>query len=129
LIRRAAEGAGHNIEVLAGVEDMAPLMAWADVAVSAGGTTVWELAFMGVPALLCIVADNQEGAVGALGRDGVFRSAGWVNRLTDEELSDELANLIYGKDLRNAIHNRARAIVDGKGAARVAGELQLAEVK
>jgi spore coat polysaccharide biosynthesis predicted glycosyltransferase SpsG len=35
--------------------------AWADVAVSAGGSTCWELAFMGAPGLIITVAENQEG--------------------------------------------------------------------
>jgi len=41
------------------VTNMPELMAWADVAVSAGGSTSWELAFMGVPALVLILANNQ----------------------------------------------------------------------
>jgi len=120
-IRNAAEGAGHDVEVLAGVEDMAPLMAWADVAVSAGGTTVWELAFMGLPALLCIVADNQEGAVNALAKEG-FPSAGWVKDTGIDTLSGKVSELLYNKNLRVSLAEKGRRIIDGQGTHRVTGK-------
>ena len=40
--------------------NMPELMARADVAVSAGGSTCWEVAFMGLPFLIVVLAENQE---------------------------------------------------------------------
>jgi methionyl-tRNA formyltransferase len=128
LIRRAAEGAGHNIEVLAGVEDMAPLMAWADVAVSAGGTTVWELAFMGLPALLCIVADNQEGAVNALAKEG-FPSAGWIKDATEVRIGKTLSELIHNKNLREKLAFQGRELVNGRGIGKTITEMSMKPLK
>ena len=50
--------------------NMAELMAWADVAISAAGSTAWELACMGLPAALIVVAENQTGIAAALVREG-----------------------------------------------------------
>jgi UDP-2,4-diacetamido-2,4,6-trideoxy-beta-L-altropyranose hydrolase len=47
------------IEVIVNATNMPELMAWADVAVAAAGSTSWELAFMGLPNLIFILADNQ----------------------------------------------------------------------
>ena len=61
-----AAGSDAAIELLVNVDDMASHMAWADVAVSAGGSTCWEAAFMGVPCLFVIVAENQRRSVEGL---------------------------------------------------------------
>ena len=45
---------------------MPELMAWADVGVSAGGLTSWELAFMGLPGIVIVTAANQTGVAAAL---------------------------------------------------------------
>ena len=39
--------------------DLPPLMARADLAICAGGTTAWELSFLGVPMLVLVLAENQ----------------------------------------------------------------------
>ena len=123
-IKTKAGRGRHKIEILKGVEDMAPLMAWADVAVSAGGTTVWELAFMGVPSLLCIIADNQENSVNALSEGGVFASLGWLKDRTEKETASALEAVIKGKPLRQKMHEKANALVDGKGVYRVISEMK-----
>ncbi len=119
LIKQKAEGCRHNIEILLDVKDMASLMAWADVAVSSGGTTTWELAFMGLPSMLCIVADNQEYAVNALGKDRVFYSIGWIKDQTDKEIADALSSLVRNKSLRYKMHEKMIEVVDGNGVERV----------
>ncbi len=53
-LERIAEYNKHKIELLQNVFNMPDLMAWADMAISAGGSTCWELAYLGVPAILII---------------------------------------------------------------------------
>ena len=43
-LEAAVERSGAAIRLLSAVTDMPGLMAWADVAVAAGGTTAWERA-------------------------------------------------------------------------------------
>lgn len=123
----AREAARHGIEILRSVEDMAPLMAWADLAVSAGGSTVWELAFMGLPALVAIVAGNQEKPVNLLGENGICQSCGWIRDKSARELAGMIDGLIHDGDLRLEMSKKARRMVDGKGAARVIKEMGLNE--
>ena len=110
---------GHAVEILRSVEDMAPLMAWADLAVSAGGSTIWELAFMGLPALIGIVAGNQEKSVNLLQEDGIYPSCGWIKEKNAKELAGMIEALLKDKGLRLEMSKRARRMVDGKGADRV----------
>ena len=57
-LRRHA-AATPNMQIHTDVSDPSPLMAWADIAIAAAGTTAWELAFMQTPALLLVAAANQ----------------------------------------------------------------------
>ncbi len=119
LLGRDAAGSRHNIDILREVEDMAPLMEWADAAISAGGSTVWELAFMGVPAVLCIVADNQKNAVNNLEKESIFRSIANVHERTIVEIANVISALICDKFGRIDMSGKAKALVDGKGILRV----------
>ena len=80
---RALADSRSNIDLQTHVADPASLMAWADIAIAAGGTTA-ELAFMQVPALLIVLADNQESVVAGIHRFGAARSlsrvTGWMAR-------------------------------------------------
>ena len=101
------------------VTNMPELMAWADVAISAGGSTCWELAFMGLPSLLYTAADNQARTVDHLVAQGM------AERLTKEDLFDpgaglkKISGLLFSEENREAMSRRMRAFVDGEGAFRV----------
>ena len=59
-LRRQARRSRLNIELLSDVPDVSELMAWADVALGAGGITCLELAFMQLPAALLALVEHQE---------------------------------------------------------------------
>jgi len=71
----------HNIEYQQSVRDVAGLMSQAKMAISAGGSTLFELAAMGVPSNFLQVADNQTELL------KVHESYGWcrVYRMHDKE--------------------------------------------
>src|SRR5260370_1637027 len=48
-----------SIKLVRNPASMPALLAWSDLAVSGGGSTCWEMAFMGLPSILLILADNQ----------------------------------------------------------------------
>jgi len=117
-LRNLAELSRHDIEVLQAVEDMPAIMQWADVAVSAGGSTVWELLFMGVPAVLSIIADNQVDLVDTLSPEG-FPSVGWMRKADVQDVSEKVKTLCYNRSLRMELIEKGRKIIDSRGALRV----------
>src|SRR3990172_8325090 len=74
-LKARADKFAPRIQILSPVADMAELMAWADLAVSASGTTSWELACLGLPALTVVMADNQRRIAAEL--DGIVQNLGW----------------------------------------------------
>jgi UDP-2,4-diacetamido-2,4,6-trideoxy-beta-L-altropyranose hydrolase len=99
--------------------NMAPLMRWADIAVSGAGGTCWELAYLGLPAIVIALSrDQREIAQGLAGND-VAVSLGWHANLSEERISDALNSLLGDQRRRLAMSERGRKLVDGRGAARV----------
>jgi UDP-2,4-diacetamido-2,4,6-trideoxy-beta-L-altropyranose hydrolase len=101
------------------VTDIAPLMAWADLAVAAGGTTSWELAFMKVPALIFILAENQAAAARALDEFGAARCLGRPGDLNPEEIANAISYLVHDKETRQRMNKRDEVLIDGRGVERV----------
>lgn len=112
-----------SIEVVSNATNMDELMAWADVAVSGGGSTCWELAFMGLPALVIILADNQRAVAEGLDEAGVVVNLGWYEDLAATDITQALVSLAGAADQRTEMSQRGRELVDGKGNDRVLSEL------
>lgn len=102
---------------------MAELMAWADVAISGGGSTCWELAFMGLPNLILVLSDNQRRVAEGLTEAGASRSLGWFHKVADAVLQEALATLLSDRHGRAVMSHCGRTLVDGRGSERVAGML------
>jgi UDP-2,4-diacetamido-2,4,6-trideoxy-beta-L-altropyranose hydrolase len=109
----------HPVRVVRRADDMASLMAAADLAVTAGGTTVWELAFMGVPSLVGTVAPVEELLVRGLRAAGLFVDLGPFDRLDAGTLARAVERLAHDPAARAAMRDRVRAAVDGRGRERV----------
>jgi UDP-2,4-diacetamido-2,4,6-trideoxy-beta-L-altropyranose hydrolase len=101
-------------------EDMPALMAAADLAICAGGSTMWELALMGVPFVPIVIAQNQRLAVRAMARDGY---AAIEAAAVEADLAGLVAALVDA-DRREALSRIGRSLVDGKGVERVGTALR-----
>lgn len=119
-------GDQSRLHLLTNVADMPDLMAWADVCISAGGSTCWELAFMGLPGIMLITAENQRGNVEALNREHVGINLGWSQDLSVEKITSHLEHLMMNAEMRSLILQRGQNLVDGHGGRRlckiIAGE-------
>ena len=119
-VRQATEQVPGRFEILTSLADMAGVMAWADLAITAAGTTCLELAFMGLPSVTVELADNQRRIAERLAEAGISFNAGWHSDLDTGQLTEVIARLVRSADERAEMSRRGRAIVDGFGARRVA---------
>ncbi|MBI5960296.1 MAG: UDP-2,4-diacetamido-2,4,6-trideoxy-beta-L-altropyranose hydrolase [Chloroflexi bacterium] len=115
----------HAIQLEQNVTDMPALMAWADVVISASGSACWELAFMGLPSILVVLAENQLPLAAWLDAVGVALSLGWHADLSVSKVAETLSNLIHDTTRRKIMQRRGRELVDSLGSERVAGAMQL----
>ncbi|WDP89719.1 MAG: UDP-2,4-diacetamido-2,4,6-trideoxy-beta-L-altropyranose hydrolase [Desulfobacter sp.] len=104
--------------------EMATMMAWADLAVTAGGSTCWELCRMGLPFMVIPVADNQEAIASGLVKKIGAVHAGPVETLNAEKLADILKRLIHDRPSREKMGRLGRRLIDGRGAERIIRQMK-----
>ncbi len=75
------------------VDNMAALMAASDLMLSAGGTTTWERCYLGLPALVTAVADNQLPGCADCAAVGVQTYVGRAAEVTEETLLEAIGQL------------------------------------
>jgi UDP-2,4-diacetamido-2,4,6-trideoxy-beta-L-altropyranose hydrolase len=112
-----------DAEVVRAGAELPQHMRWADVAVAGGGSICWELAFMGVPALVVQLAENQRPIASGLAEAGIVEDLGWHGELAVDQLAGRIDALRRDAPRRRAMSERGRALVDGHGAVRVVREL------
>jgi len=105
------------------VEDMAVLMTRADLAVSAGGTTVWERCALSLPSLVTTVAENQERTVSDMAESGYLLFLGRSEAVSVDSIYHALEIALQSPWLLISFARKTWSLVDDKGAKRVAQEM------
>jgi len=121
---------GGRFNVVFSVKDMAPLMRDAHIAFTAVGTTVYELAYMGVPSVLIGNYETDGEDLATLENLGICKSLGFYREV--EQASIEAAVVGFRDDGRmwKKMSEAARGLTDGCGASRIASLIcSLAEKK
>lgn len=116
-----------GVEILHDVKDMAGLMQGCDVAITAGGTTVYELCSIGVPFVCFSYAENQEKLVDYIGEKKIALSAGKYHVNAEKclkEIKVGFEKLKTGYELRRKCSEAEKKVVDGLGAKRIARLLE-----
>lgn len=100
--------------------DMHNIMEKCDMAISACGSTLYELAACGVPTIGIVIADNQLGIGEKLNNMGIIKNLGWYDKIDKENFITNINKFISDYELRKTISQRASNLVDGKGVQRIA---------
>ncbi len=76
------------------IDNMAELMLKADLAIGAGGTTLWERCYLGLPSIVIIVAQNQIEMVRDLEEKGIIFNLGWHKKVNSKMIKEKINQLI-----------------------------------
>jgi UDP-2,4-diacetamido-2,4,6-trideoxy-beta-L-altropyranose hydrolase len=116
-------GNNTELEYYPDAAGMKNVMLESDIAISAGGQTLYELARIGVPTVVVTVADNQSNNVHGWEKVGFIEYAG---RWEDDGLIDTIAekiNLLKSKSLRKNRCELGCKVIDGRGSFRIVSKL------
>jgi UDP-2,4-diacetamido-2,4,6-trideoxy-beta-L-altropyranose hydrolase len=108
-----------NIHLVRNAGNMPELMVRTDLAIAAGGTTAWEMAFSGLPMMTIVLAENQKSNGEQLEAAGLAVNLGWHADLTPESLAEQVQALIKDWSKLDEMAAKARKLVDGLGSMRV----------
>ena len=102
------------------VTQMAKLMSCCDLAISAAGSTLYELCATQTPTITYILADNQIPGAEGFSKHHILESAGDIRDLGSANLSRLLVERAVGLandyERRIRISSRMKTVVDGNGA-------------
>ncbi len=97
----------------------------ATIAIVAGGVTLYEACALGVPVVAAAVTDQQSATVRAMSQAGAAVSGGRLDGHRDaRRVAAVAAALLDDAPARRTLGRRARALVDGQGAWRVAAAVR-----
>jgi len=113
----------HSVRIARTPQSMAPLMRASRIAVVSFGVSAYELAACGVPAVHLCLTDDRARSSSAFEKAGIALTAGVFGRVQPEHLADAVSRLMSHAGRRSEMADRARRLVDGRGAQRVAGVL------
>ncbi|CAK0770942.1 hypothetical protein CCP4SC76_5390001 [Gammaproteobacteria bacterium] len=106
-------------------DQMARLMLGSDLAIGAGGSATWERAFLGLPALVFIVADNQRVLTQFLHHQGALESLGEAATVTATRIRQAIQTFQADPSRLHAMSARALALFDDtyRGAEALAAAM------
>jgi UDP-2,4-diacetamido-2,4,6-trideoxy-beta-L-altropyranose hydrolase len=109
----------HKLRILRNPTNIRQLMETADVAVIAGGGTLWELLYLGCAVLSYARNPVQQRIVEELAEKGAATHLGATQKFDPAVLAISLAEVAKSKTTRIKMAEVGRQIVDGRGALRV----------
>jgi UDP-2,4-diacetamido-2,4,6-trideoxy-beta-L-altropyranose hydrolase len=117
-----------NVAYHCQVENMAQLMAKADLFVGAGGTTVWERCALTLPSMTTTIAKNQEKTISDMAESGYLLFLGSSEAVLVESFYYALEIVLQSPWLLISFAQKMWHIVDGKGVKRVAPKIMPLEI-
>ena len=125
-IATAARQIGHDVTQLQQPDSLAPHMAWCDLAISASGLTKYELAATGTPAILLSIDQDHSVFNRPFENFGTARHLGAAEDVSETALAAATVELLDDSSGRCAMSAAGRAMLDGRGAERVASRIAAA---
>lgn len=118
-IQRLDNETQHEVSLHMGVTDMAALMARADLAIGAGGTTSWERCCLGVPSIVIELADNQKTIAANLAKAGAVLNLGNYENVSPAAIAEAVGCFSTASEKLVEMSVNAARICDGQGVQRL----------
>jgi UDP-2,4-diacetamido-2,4,6-trideoxy-beta-L-altropyranose hydrolase len=120
-IDKAAQRARRDITLVKAPDSVCHVMMGADLAISAGGQTLYELARVGCPTVAVRMASNQDGQLGVFEEAGFLRISGNADHGSIvEAIGAAVRTLLADPQARATMSGAGQRLIDGHGALRVA---------
>jgi UDP-2,4-diacetamido-2,4,6-trideoxy-beta-L-altropyranose hydrolase len=109
----------HNYNCHVQTNQMASLMAEADLAIGAGGSATWERCVLGLPTIVIATAHHQVKAAKDLSELGISNYLGFRTEVNFEKIEINIKKIISDNIFISEISVKSMKLVDGNGAAKI----------
>jgi len=123
-IKDFTEKTNLKINLIKSPKNMSDLYLKSDIAISAGGSSCYELAYYGIPNIIITIAENQINNAKELNEKNIGIYLGSSNKFSENEFKEKLKELINNKKLRETMSKNGKTLVDGQGKKRIVDEME-----
>ena len=122
----SARAASRRVRVHVDPDDitLAGVLVAGDLALGAAGVSAYERCMAGLPSVAVELAPNQRSTIRGLANAGAAIDAGPLDELSLPGLVDLIRGIAADATVRASMRQRCRELVDGRGADRIAHELE-----
>lgn len=110
----------HHLYLYKNLNNISTLMHQCDMALTSAGTTLYEMAAAGLPAIAFSLYDNQIDNLERVKQKGCIYSLGWHEELSVEKIEKAIEEVAFNKSLRMKMNRAGNEWIDGKGVNRIA---------
>lgn len=117
---------GHTaqpVDLHINTRKMPDLMAEADLAITSGGLTIWELACLGIPNLVISISEREKIHTPLLAKRGVCIYLGHGDEVSQNTISEALTKTMNDEGQCAVMASSGMELVDGKGTERVLDQM------
>lgn len=113
----------QNIFFHTNVQEMSELILMSDLAISAGGTTLYELCACGIPTICFNFVNNQDKAVASFGKKDCMLNCNYKNKNFFNSIKEKILYLKNNYDKRCRLNEKVLDVTDGSGVYRIADKI------
>lgn len=114
----------HRIKILHNISNMNTVMSKHDLAITAGGMTLMELAYLGIPSLIVCSEKFEEETAKKISKIGFGVNLGYGKNISEKQIAMTTQSLVNDYKKRKEMSLIGRNIIDGKGGFKISQILQ-----
>jgi len=118
-LKKALSNNKKPLKILRNVNNMPEIMYNHDIAVTAAGNTLLELASIGIPSVIVCGERFENETAKIIEKNQFGINLGFGNDVSMKKIANTVQKLISNYNLRVKMNNRGKTLVDGKGTERV----------
>ncbi len=118
-LKEAVNKNQRNFDIIHNATNMCALMQRSDMAITAAGNTMFELACVGVPGIVICGEEFEEETADRMEKYGIVENLGFGGRVSPEKIYKSVRRLMDDKNRRAEVSRRGQELIDGRGAGRV----------
>lgn len=105
-------------------EQLSIIMQKCDLAITAGGSTLYELAACGVPAIAFAYAENQMPQILAMEKKGLLHYIGTYQNISKEKLVKSMSYMKENPAAHSNVSQKIQTLIDAKGVLRLVNKIE-----
>lgn len=108
-----------RIKLIKNVKNMSAFLINFDLAVTAGGMTLLELAYLGIPSIIVCGERFEEQTAQLMEKNGYGINLGFGKNTSKNKIFHTTKNIINSYQLRKKMNQNGKRLIDGKGLSRL----------